>query len=217
MKFQQNKGRVMMAGKNSYALGAKISDVEFRAVTKLFAKDASAVEIAEQTGLNRNTVNRYTQELRKRIVENYGNAEYIPPSEEAPLYFGVLVCGNKVVVESIERVHDKIVRELIAGKASAFANENVQKWREYDGLLSIRGHMQIFLNFGKTLRTSRPEDVVVAEDFFIYVKERMVKFYGFSKKHFFSHLKECEFRYNHRFDNIYDILLKTAQERPLFS
>ena len=36
------------------------------------------------------------------------------------------------------------------------------------------------------------------ESFWSYAKIRLVKFRGLDKKHFNTHLKECEFRFNHR-------------------
>lgn len=35
------------------------------------------------------------------------------------------------------------------------------------------------------------------------------------KQPFYLHLKECEFRYNHRNDNIYNLVLETIRINPL--
>jgi len=43
-----------------------------------------------------------------------------------------------------------------------------------------------------------------------------MKFHGISDSTFYLHLKECEFRFNYRKQNIYDILLKMIKEKPLF-
>ncbi|TGE11681.1 IS1595 family transposase, partial [Hymenobacter elongatus] len=32
---------------------------------------------------------------------------------------------------------------------------------------------------------------------------------------FILHLKECEFRFNHRYENVYKVLLKELRQRPL--
>ena len=45
------------------------------------------------------------------------------------------------------------------------------------------------------------------ESFWGYAKIRLVKFKGMDKKMFNLHLKECEFRFNNRKQNIYKILL----------
>jgi transposase-like protein len=37
-----------------------------------------------------------------------------------------------------------------------------------------------------------------------------------NKNTFYLHLKECEFRYNHRNENLYLKILKIVREKPLF-
>jgi hypothetical protein len=47
---------------------AQISRAKFRQILKLFALDLTAVQIAELTHLNRNTVNRYLTFIRRAIA-----------------------------------------------------------------------------------------------------------------------------------------------------
>ena len=44
---------------------------------------------------------------------------------------------------------------------------------------------------------------------------RLYKFRGLDKNTFYLHLKECEFRFNHRQENIYKLLLKLIKNNPL--
>ena len=53
------------------------------------------------------------------------------------------------------------------------------------------------------------------ESFWGYVKTRLVKFKGMDKKMCNLHLKECEFRFNHRGEDMYQILLKLFRNEPL--
>lgn len=46
------------------------------------------------------------------------------------------------------------------------------------------------------------------EGFWSYAKERLIKFHGVSKDYFPLYLKEMEFRYNHRKQPIFDLLVK---------
>ena len=46
-----------MSGKNKYSCRSKISAAKVRQIVKLFAIDLTATQIAQVTGLNRNTVN----------------------------------------------------------------------------------------------------------------------------------------------------------------
>ncbi|MBC2736871.1 MAG: IS1595 family transposase, partial [Desulfobacteraceae bacterium] len=56
--------------KNKYIKRAKITEVKFRQLIKLFIHDLDAQTIASLTNLNRNTVNRYLTLIRERIAEH---------------------------------------------------------------------------------------------------------------------------------------------------
>ena len=45
------------------------------------------------------------------------------------------------------------------------------------------------------------------ESFWAFAKHRMIKLKGIRKDKFHLHLKESEFRFNHKNDNIYSLLL----------
>ncbi|MDD9854922.1 MAG: IS1595 family transposase [Gammaproteobacteria bacterium] len=53
------------------------------------------------------------------------------------------------------------------------------------------------------------------EGFWGYAKSCLSKFRGMSKCTFYLHLKECEFRFNHRHDEVYEILLESFREKPI--
>jgi len=53
------------------------------------------------------------------------------------------------------------------------------------------------------------------EGFWGYAKSRLAKFRGMSKHTFYLHLKECEFRFNHRHEKMYEILLDSCRKMPI--
>ena len=55
--------------KNLYAQKPHISERKFCDVWRYFCADLTALQTAELTGLNRNTINRYYKALRVRITE----------------------------------------------------------------------------------------------------------------------------------------------------
>ena len=59
-----------MKAKNRYIIRARISEKVFRRFLRYFAADVEAKKIADFTGLNRNTVNRYAGLLRERMAED---------------------------------------------------------------------------------------------------------------------------------------------------
>jgi len=53
------------------------------------------------------------------------------------------------------------------------------------------------------------------ESFQSYAKRRPAKFKGVPRHAFHLYLKECEFRFNHREENLYDKILSPLSENPL--
>ncbi|OGV52176.1 MAG: hypothetical protein A2X49_05880 [Lentisphaerae bacterium GWF2_52_8] len=53
------------------------------------------------------------------------------------------------------------------------------------------------------------------ESFWGVAKTRLSKFKGIHKSTFYLHLKECEFRFNHRNDDLYRLLLNLINKRQL--
>ena len=49
----------------------------------------------------------------------------------------------------------------------------------------------------------------------VYAKHRLAKFKDIPKHIFRLHLKETEFRFNHRRDNLYKIMLKLLRNSPI--
>ena len=57
-------------------------------------------------------------------------------------------------------------------------------------------------------RPKRRDDINGIEGFWSYAKERIMKFHGVSKEKFPLYLKEMEFRYNNRNNDILTLLVK---------
>lgn len=53
------------------------------------------------------------------------------------------------------------------------------------------------------------------EGFWGFAKSRLTRFRGMSKHTFYLHLKECEFRFNHRCHDLYPLLLRQCRKQPL--
>jgi transposase-like protein len=53
------------------------------------------------------------------------------------------------------------------------------------------------------------------ESFWSYAKRRLQKFNGVSHQTFYLHLKECEYRFNHRNLDLSQLLLKLLERYPL--
>ena len=57
--------------------------------------------------------------------------------------------------------------------------------------------------------------IVVPPAFWAYAKTRLARYRGMSPSTFYLHLEECEFRFNHRDQNLNKILLTLCRTHPL--
>lgn len=85
-----------MTIKNQYVNCSKISEVKFRELIRYFVLGLSATKISYLSSINRNTVNRYLLEIRKKIALycelNYpllGNVETVPNCNSKALALSV--------------------------------------------------------------------------------------------------------------------------------
>ena len=55
------------------------------------------------------------------------------------------------------------------------------------------------------------------ESFWAFAKNRLARFRGLHRHTLYHHLKECEFRFNFRDEDLYRVLLALLREYPLSS
>jgi transposase-like protein len=91
---------------------------------------------------------------------------------------------------------------------------NTDDWKAYDGLI-LNGytHHRVFHSQNEFARGKNHVNGI--ESFWNYSKRRLAKFNGLTDEKFILHLKESEFRFNNRKQNLYKILLKIIRENPL--
>ena len=80
--------------------------------------------------------------------------------------------------------------------------------------MSIRNRI-VVVDYGMGNIHSIVKKIKHLESFWGYAKTRLVKFKGMNKNMFELHLKECEFRFNNRKQNLYKILLEICIKEPL--
>ena len=88
-------------------------------------------------------------------------------------------------------------------------------WRGYNGLVDFGYKKHLRVDHGTNEFVRGKSHINGIESFWGYAKTRLSKFRGMDKSKFELHLKECEFRFNNRDKNMYNILLKELRNRPL--
>jgi len=89
-------------------------------------------------------------------------------------------------------------------------------WRGYEGLVDFGYEKHFRVNHGDN-EFSKGDDNHIngIEGFWGYAKNRLYKFKGIKKDKFYFCLKETEFRFNSRGQNLYHVLLNIFRVLPL--
>lgn len=219
--------------KNKYAHHSKISEAKIRQIVKLFAVDLNAVQIAELAGINRNTANRYLAAFRERIARRCeaeapadkflttSGSTFLPsnPDEMSPLsedspVLGVYRRDGRIYTEIVPNCSRETLRNLIRCRRTGGTDmPDTPAWRVYDGLVDLGCQKLFRLVPGASDSGGRQFSGV--ESFWAFAKTRLLRFRGLQKHALYVNLKECEFRFNHRHEDIYPIMLKMLREDPL--
>ena len=228
---------MVMTVKNRYVNRSKISEKKFREIIRLFALDLDASQIANITDLNRNTVNRYLKEIRRLIAEyckqssplcgeveideSYFGARRIKGrrgrgASGKTIVFGIFKRNGKVYTEIVPNCARKTLQAVIRGRVELESVIHSDGWRGYDGLVDLGYKKHFRVNHGSYEFVQGKCHINGIESFWGYAKTRLSRFRGMRKSTFHLHLKECEFRFNHRRQNLYILLLKIIRESLLF-
>jgi transposase-like protein len=213
----------------------KISEAKFREILKCFSEDCTASITAALTGVSRPSINRIFTMLRHRIVEmsikqarelgefevdeSYFGAKRVRGKRgrgaagKTPV-FGLLKRNGSVYVNIVKNCSREQLLPIIQGKVLEGSTIYSDGWRAYDGLL-LNGydHYRVFHSENEFARGKSHVNGI--EAFWSFAKRRLNKFNGLAEETFMLHLKECEWRWNHREENVYVILLTLLRKNPL--
>jgi transposase len=207
----------------------RLSKQKINKILQCFCTDLSATQTAKLVGVNRNTINTWYMRFRVELA-NFQEEQVRQSSGSFELdesYFGGprkklhaedrrkrgRGAENKVPVFGIKKRDDgtvytkiienaskqtlfPIIRDLIKKQDSVIYTD---KFRTYDGLV-FDGYKHYRINHSKQYSNRKGNHINGIENFWSFAKLRLAKFHGLSRKNFYYHLKECEFRYNKKHD-----------------
>lgn len=221
--------------RNKYCKRSKIRESKFREILKYFAMDFSASQTADLTEISRRSISNVYQKLRNRIYEmtrqegrlegevevdeSYFGARRVRGKRgrgakgKVPV-FGLLKRGGKVYTKIVEKCGKADLMPIIKGKILEESTVYTDGWKSYDGLV-LNGYKHYRVYHSKNEFARGKSHVNGIESFWSYAKRRMAKFNGVPKEKFILHLKESEWRWNHRDDKIYKLLMKELRRNPL--
>ena len=226
----------MNTGKNRYVRRSHLSEAKFRQFVRLFAADLPASTIADLTGLSRATVNRFVQALRERMAAACeAQAPYRGEVEVDESYFGrrrvrgkrgrgaggkTIVFGifkrnGHVYTEIVPDVKKRTLLAVIRGRVALESVMHTDEWRAYDGLVDLGYQKHFRVRHNTNVFATATCHINGIESFWGTAKTRLMKRRGIRPAYLIWHLKECEFRFNHRTENLYRVLLAMLRADPL--
>ena len=225
-----------MTKKNRYFRHSKISEAKFRQIVRYFAMDLTATDCAELCGLSLRSVNTIYLRIRARMAEHCeaispfageleADESYFGPrpvrglrgrgAGRKTVVFGLLKRDDCVYTEIVPDASKRTLQAIIRGKASIDSIIHTDRWRGYDGLVDVGfdKHFRVSHSANEFARGSVHVNGI--ESFWSFAKRRLAQFNGVPRKTFYLHLKETEFRFNHRHQNLYNALLSLLRSNPL--
>jgi len=128
--------------------------------------------------------------------------------------FGILKRNGRVYTKIVKNCGKRDLMPIIKGKVLEESTIYSDGWKSYDSLV-LNGYKHYRVFHSKNEFARGKSHVNGIESFWSYAKRRMAKFNGVPKDKFILHLKESEWRWNHRDDKIYKLLMKELRENPL--
>jgi transposase len=119
--------------------------------------------------------------------------------------FGMLERQGRIFTTVIDDVSAETLMNEIRDKSVKGSVFYTDKFRSYKSLKFYGKHLTVDHN--KYFSNGR-HHINGLEGFWSFAKERLLKYHGVSKNHFLLYLKEMEFRYNYRNENLYRLLTK---------
>ena len=222
---------------NKYFFRGKISEEKFRRIVRLFCLDIEAKKSAELTNLNRSTVNNIYRKLRERIAElceaespftngeveldeSYFGARRVRGIRgrgargKTPV-FGMLKRGDKVYTQIVKNCSISELLPIIKGRTDTGAIIYSDGFKSYDGLVNYGYKRHYRVKHRENEFALGHNHINGIENFWGLCKVRLAKFRGVHRHTFYLHIKECEFRYNYRNQNLYLTLLKNLRKNKL--
>ena len=188
------------------------------------------------TDVSRVTINRIYLKLRIRLAylceqasplsgevevdESYFGAQRVRGkrgrgASGKTIVFGILKREGNVYTEIVPDASKRQLQQVIRGKVDVSSIIHSDGWRGYNGLVDVGYEKHYRVHHGKNEFARGSSHINGIESFWSYAKRRLRKFNGIANEKFYLHLKECEFRFNHRYENLYAKLLKELRNNPL--
>ena len=104
---------------------------------------------------------------------------------------------------------------MIRGRVDHDSVIHTDGWRSYDGLVDLGYDKHFRVHHGANKFAATDRHINGIESFWAFAKLWLRRFKGLHKHTFYLHLKETEFGFNQRRDDLYNRLLKLLRNNPI--
>lgn len=203
----------------------RISCQQWLWIIKLFELELSTRKICQQVDLSYPTVLKAVNTLRMAILKANSEGDLLLDGEvemdeayfggrrkgkrgrgaagKVPV-FGILERKGQVRVEVVKDVRAETLLTATVKTVRRGSIVYTDKYQGYDTLMFC-GYRHLNIDHKKRFASGKVY-INGIEGFWSYAKERLIKHHGVSKEKFPLYLKEMEFRYNHRNEDIFPLL-----------
>jgi len=122
--------------------------------------------------------------------------------------FGILERNGVVRVDVVKDVMARRLLEMTLRLVRRGSIIYTDKFHIYDALMCC-GYRHLRVDHGKRFSSGKVY-INGLEGFWRYAKQRLTKFHGVSKEKFPLYLKKMEFRYNHRSEDLFELLAQNV-------
>jgi len=194
---------------------------QLRAVIRFFALEVPANRAARELGLNRHTVERVYTVIRRALVRACEREARLDGEVEVDesyfggyrkgirgrgaagkvAVFGLLKRRGKVYTRPVPSVSRATLRAVIRQRVRDGATIYSDEFASYDGLIT-QGYRHYRIHHGTAFAQGRRRHINGIENFWGFAKLKLQRYHGIHRSHFLLYLKEMEFRFNHRHDDL---------------
>jgi transposase len=225
----------MIAMKNKMLKRSHLSEKTCREIIQLFSDDLTATQIAGITSVSRVTINNYLKLIRTHIARhceeqsqgfnnnNKKTPDHLPrqlhavgdmaPEDSNYVYYGFYTVNDNVFTDELTTISKPAIREF--QQASWLHRQEGSQPGElgrYHAIADFDEWRLYRMDAAAGNTKNYHDDIAV---FWGNTRSRLLKFRGMNKNTLYLHVKESEFRYNYREDDINKILLNIIYKYPL--
>ena len=131
------------------------------------------------------------------------------------IVFGIFQRNGEVYTEIVPDCSKATLQAIIRGRVDLESVIHSDGWRGYAGLVDMGYQKHLRVDHGKDEFAKGTVHINGMEGFWGIAKIRLAKYRGLSRSTFYLHLKESEWRYNHRRQNLYNLLSRMFIQQPL--